>query len=283
MIHILYNPLSANKRGSYFKDNIIRSLPKNDLCEVDCTKIDLNDFLSSLSYHDELHIIGGDGTLNRFVNAWMLNPIDIPCFMHAGGSGNDFLRDVHAKNGATLLNPFLKNIPYLEIDHTRRYFINNIGYGMDGMVCVVANRQKLAGKKHISYFRNALLQIAHDFTTRRAKITIDGSAHEFENVWLIPTMNGKYYGGGMEMAPNQSRQSDKLTLLAIHCPNRLKTLCCFPQIMRGQHIRHTDMIDIFTGNDIEVEFDSPCGLQYDGEVIENVLKYHAHKDRIHAA
>ena len=38
-------------------------------------------------------------------------------------------------------------------------------------------------------------------------------------------------------------------------------------------MRHTSLFRLFEGNDVTVEFDSPCELQIDGETILDVKKY----------
>ena len=51
-----------------------------------------------------------------------------------------------------------------------------------------------------------------------ATITVDGKKHTYKKVWLAPTMNGRYYGGGMMPAPNQERigKKKKVTLMVMH-------------------------------------------------------------------
>lgn len=38
-----------------------------------------------------------------------------------------------------------------------------------------------------------------------AVVTVDGETHTYHHVWLAPTMNGHYYGGGMMPTPAQRR------------------------------------------------------------------------------
>ena len=39
------------------------------------------------------------------------------------------------------------------------------------------------------------------------------------------------------------------------------------------HIKHTEMVDIITGHEITVTFDSPKALQIDGETVLGVTSY----------
>ena len=47
----------------------------------------------------------------------------------------------------------------------------------------------------------------------------------------------------------------------------------FPTIFKGEHVGHTEMVEVHTGHEIKVEFDVPCALQIDGETILGVTEY----------
>lgn len=92
-------------------------------------------------------------------------------------------------------------------------------------------------------------------------------------VWLASAMNGRFYGGGMMVAPSQDRLSNKLSMVCMHGGSRIKALIVFVGIFKGEHVKHKEMVDIIEGKKIEVTFDHPCALQIDGETIRNVTSY----------
>ena len=49
----------------------------------------------------------------------------------------------------------------------------------------------------------------------------------------------------------------------------------FPSIFKGEHVVHTDIVKIFTGNKIHVKYSKPCAGQIDGETVLNVKEYWA--------
>ena len=55
--------------------------------------------------------------------------------------------------------------------------------------------------------------------------------------------------------------------------SKLRLLCIFPKIYKGNHIKNTDVVSIITGKHVIVEFDRPTALQIDGETIVGVTKY----------
>ena len=109
----------------------------------------------------------------------------------------------------------------------------------------------------------------------KATVTVDGVTKSFGKVWLAPTMNGRYYGGGMNIAPAQDRLNPERTVSAVvlYGSGKLKTLMVFPSIFKGEHIRHTEMVSVMTGHEVTVKFDRPVALQIDGELVLNVTEY----------
>ena len=106
-------------------------------------------------------------------------------------------------------------------------------------------------------------------------VTVDGVSTRYKKIWLAPTMNGRYIGGGMKITPDQDRlNADHLvTNLVFHDSGMLKTLMVFPSIFKGEHVSHKDIIEIKTGHEVKVEFDKPCALQIDGETYKGVTSY----------
>ena len=169
---------------------------------------------------------------------------------------------------------------------TERLFINGVGYGIDGYCCEVGDRlreqnQKLQQDKPINYASIAIKGLMGKFKPVNATVTVDGKKYQYKNVWIAPTMKGRYYGGGMMPAPEQDRLSPDglLTLTVMHCGSKLKALCVFPSLFKGTHVKHKNVVSIHQGREITVEFDRPTPLQIDGETILNVSSYTARASR----
>ena len=47
----------------------------------------------------------------------------------------------------------------------------------------------------------------------------------------------------------------------------------FPSIFKGEHVEKKNIVEIFTGREIEVRFSRPCAAQIDGETVLNVTRY----------
>ena len=266
MKYYLYNSLANNG----IKPNVPAGTEL-----VDAVGMDYPDYLSKLEADDEVVLVGGDGTVNYFINAVKDVEIKNNIYLFGSGTGNDFLTDIGKEAGQeVLINDYIKNLPTVTVNGMEKLFINNMGFGIDGYCCEVADEiKKEKPQEEINYSGIAIKGLLFHFKPCHAEVTVDGVKHEFDNVWIAPTMKGKYYGGGMMMAPEQDRFSDKVTVVVYHCKSKIKALTAFPSIFKGEHTSKTDMVKIFTGNEVTVRFSRPCAAQIDGETVLNVTEY----------
>jgi diacylglycerol kinase family enzyme len=116
------------------------------------------------------------------------------------------------------------------------------------------------------------------FKKKKAKVTVDGKTYDYDSVWIAPTMKGKFYGGGMMVAPEQDRfnKDGTVSTVIFRGKSRLATLVVFPKIFKGEHVKHEKRVKIMTGKTITVEFNEPTALQIDGDTIRNVKSYTVH-------
>ena len=290
--HVLLNPFAGHNGVEEVKKNLLSILDGNNLTFTDVTALkeenDLQNLVSALEPETKLVIAGGDGTLNRFVNAVDCDNIANEIYLFAAGSGNDFYADLKAhadeyfpeseksaigENSLLKINKFIRNLPQVTVNGKSYKFINGIGYGIDGYCCEVGDKLKAAGKK-VNYTSIAIKGLLFHFKPRAAKVWVDGKEYEFKKVWIAPTMNGRCYGGGMIPTPNQNRAAkDKLSLCVMYGKGKLKTLMAFPKIFTGEHVKKEKMVKILEGKSITVKFAKPCALQIDGETILNVSEY----------
>lgn len=273
--YILYNP-HAGKNTTEDTIKIIASAYEETEV-VNMTEIkDYKSFISGINEEDVIVICGGDGTLNRFVNDTSEIEFKNKILYHANGTGNDFLKDVNPScvDTAFEITEYLKGLPSVEINGKTYKFINGVGYGIDGYCCEVGDQLKEQDKK-VNYTSIAIKGLLFHYKPTNAKVTVDGKEYSFKKVWIAPTMNGRYYGGGMMPAPSQKRNSGELSLMVWHDSGKLKTLMAFPSLFKGEHLKHEKMITLLSGKEIIVEFDSPRALQIDGETVLGVTKYEA--------
>ena len=198
---------------------------------------------------------------------------------YPAGSGNDFLRDlgIAAPEKPIVINKYLENLPTVEGKGKKHLFLNGIGYGIDGYCCEEGDKLRGKSEKTVNYTAIAIKGLLFHYKPTSATVTVDGKKHTYKHVWLAPTMNGRFYGGGMIPTPSQDRLAEPRTLsvMVFRSASKLKALMVFPSIFKGEHIKKKKVVEILSGKDITVEFDRPSPLQIDGETITGVSSYHA--------
>ena len=272
---ILFNPNAGNGGAQNAAQALQKKLGDAEL--FDMTHFYGYDALfSSLSPQDPIVLVGGDGTLNCFINDTQSLSIKNPIYYCAAGSGNDFLHDLDIEKGGepVQLNEYLADLPTVTVNGKSYRFLNGVGYGIDGYCCEVGDKMRAEGKTNINYAGIAIRGLLFHYRPTHAIVTVDGKRYDFNRVWLAPAMNGRFYGGGMMVTPEQKRLGDgSLSVCIMYGSGKLKTLAVFPSIFKGEHVKHTEMVKVLTGHEIRVEFDRPTALQIDGETILGVTSY----------
>lgn len=279
MTHILFNPKANCGRGAAVLDDVRREMV-GEYDSFDITTLDARSYITSLPEEDEVILCGGDGTLNFLATDLYGAEWKAKLYLWKSGTGNDFLRDVAPDAvGKFPIDEYVKHVPQVEVNGKKSRFVNGCGYGIDGMVCEVADGLIAKGKTDLNYAGIAIRLVLTKFRCPEAKVTVDGMTKTYKKVWLASAMNGRYYGGGMMLAPQQDRTSGKLSCVVWHGVGRLKALMRFSGIFKGEHVKYTEMIDVIEGDEIEVEFSIPTALQVDGETYLNVTKYTAKSEK----
>lgn len=281
--YVIYNPLAGNGAGKDAAMKLHEFCGAEELEFRDITAIEsYADFFERIGPEARVILAGGDGTLNRFLNDTAELHVPNPIWYYAAGSGNDFLHDLGMEKGAApvCIDRYRENLPVVEVKGRTYRFLNGIGYGIDGYCCEKGDELREAGGKKINYTAIAIKGLLFHYKPTNAVVTVDGVRHEYRKVWLAPTMNGRFYGGGMMPTPAQDRLDGNgtVSVMVMQGSGKLKTLAVFPSIFSGKHVLHKEMVHVMSGHEITVEFDRPTPLQIDGETIRDVTEYtvHAH-------
>lgn len=280
MIYIFLNRLSNNGKAAQAQGELEKIFEGEELKFIDITGItNAADSCKMLNDNDKIIIAGGDGTLSRFVNDVYNLRLKQEIYFYTCGSGNDFLNDIRERceinNNLIPMNAFLQSLPVVTVNGKNHYFINGIGYGIDGYCCEEGDRIRRNSDKKVNYTAIAIKGLLGKFKPRNATVTVDGETIQYRKVWLAPTMIGRFFGGGMMITPKQDRLNEEhvVSSVVVHDSGKLKTLIIFPKIFKGKHITHTDIYEVKLGHEIRVEFDKPCALQIDGETYLDVKYY----------
>jgi YegS/Rv2252/BmrU family lipid kinase len=210
----------------------------------------------------DVFIVGGDGTLNYFINQYF--GIQIPLVIFKGGTGNDFHWLLYGNQQLTEQLETVLNAEPKPVDIGKcneRYFINGVGIGFEGAVVkALTGKQKRPGKT--SFFITILKKI---FTYRLKNYTIISAE---ENVTgkklLVDISNGRRAGGGFHIAPEAKADDGLFDIIIADALNAFQCLRYLPVIEKGKHL-HLSFIHHFQTKKLLVESDSVVQYHLDGE------------------
>ncbi len=285
MIYVMYNPLAGNSTCEKNCRDVGKIFISDEIKYINLLEIeDLGGYIRSLNPEDMIVICGGDGTLNCLINSIDTSNLEQDIYYFPAGRGNDFCHDINedGTKGVCRINMYLKCIPKVKVKGMERLFINGIGFGIDGYCCEEGDKKRVTKPgKRVNYSIIALKGLAYDFKNVSAKVTVDGVTREYKHVWMAPTMNGRFYGGGMMCAPHQDRLNEDglVSVIVVHSRFRLGLLLAFSSVFSGNHVKRKGIVEEIMGSDVKVEFDRPTALQIDGETVTDVLCYEVHKEK----
>lgn len=275
MNYILFNPLSSNGTSTKHVakiEELLKSQNKEyeiiDLVEA-AKNIEL--YANKIHRDDTLIIVGGDGTLHRFVNGIKHIQNNSKVFLYRGGTGNDFSRDF-PKQMLIDITENIKNLPSVTIGGEEELFLNGCGFGVDGEVCLMVN-DKNNKKKGLNYFKSAIMLLKR-FKRYDLEVEVDGVRHTYKNVWFAVVNNGKYFGGGMKITPSSNRNDRVLEACIVHSVSFIKILFIFPLLFIGKHMWFKHLgISLLKGQEFKLNASAPQVFQTDGEVLTGVNEF----------
>lgn len=268
---VLYNPLSSKGQGRKRCLKLERKLKRKhqkfesfDLLGIVGRE---SEFIKSVDPKDIVVIVGGDGTLHQFINRTRNYVIPNRIFMYRAGRGNDFSRE--HKGRFFEITDELKALPKISYLDKEDLFINGVGIGIDAAVCNGQIQNAMIGLKQ-SYFSLAT-HIFRTFKQFKITVDIDSKKYSYDDAWFLVVQNGKYFGGGMKIAPKAERTDEHLDIVVVHKVKVWKLMMVFPLIFFGKHVWFKHLgIEFMTGKHIIVDTEGYDVIQKDGEVVSQV-------------
>jgi diacylglycerol kinase family enzyme len=238
---------------------------------VSLIDLEIDKFFERLKSDDRLVVVGGDGTLHYFVN--YINNIEVKndIFYIPNGTGNDFYKSIK-KEIKKPVNKYLLNLPTVEFNDKKLYFLNGCGTGLDGYVCSLVNICEKKGK--LSFFK-CTYKGFRKYKRTDITVTVDGKEIEFKRVFLASIMNGNVEGGGMKMTPKAKRLDEYIDICIIHKLSKFSLILCFPLIYLGKHTIKRKAVTILSGKEISIKCEEGMYMQVDGEDFTDIKEIHA--------
>ncbi len=297
---VIVNPVSANgktgKRWPEIKEAMASeglefdySLTEKPYHATELTK----EYLSN--GYDLIISVGGDGTANEVVNGFFDNGSLIRPEASIGfistGTGCDFRRTLDMPAEINLATRKIINSPGRLIDiglasyesgddFCKRLFINVAGLGLDGDTVARVNRTTKIFGGFISFLWGTLVSLIL-YKNRKMLIKIDGEVIYTEPVTLVSFCNGRYFGGGMKIAPKAIIDDGYFDIIIIRGLSKFNLIKSLPKVYKGTHLSHPRIVSL-RGKNIEVDASVNALLNLDGEqpgnapveisILPNILK-----------
>lgn len=212
----------------------------------------------------EAWVVGGDGTLNYFINKYP--QLKIPVVIFKGGTGNDFAWKLYGNlNTAEQISRVLSARPQ-PVDAAScngKLFVNSVGIGFDGEVLrSMGAIRKLGG--HIGYLWVVIKKI---FRFREFSFSISSDNTILKQQYLLVNIaNAPRTGGGFLISPEAAINDGKLNLILCSPLSIIQRLRFLPVIEKGKHLK-LPFIQHQLIENIQVACSHPVYAQLDGELI----------------
>ncbi|AKU94314.1 Transcription regulator [Labilithrix luteola] len=214
----------------------------------------------ALAGHPLVIAVGGDGTLHEVANGLMFAretsemARDTRLAMIAQGTGGDFRKSLGLEHR---LDKYLEAIASgreRTIDVGRfqgggkahHYFVNILSVGMGGLVDrYVAQGGSAFGGKAAYFGASARALINARLGNVVAKVTRDGKTEERRiRSFMIAVCNGRYFGGGMQVAPTAELDDGLFEVVALGATSKLGFVLNTNRIYSGAHMRQSDTVHL---------------------------------------
>ncbi|HMO33265.1 MAG TPA: diacylglycerol kinase family protein [Lacibacter sp.] len=219
-----------------------------------------------LSSCTDVWIVGGDGTLNYFINHYP--DVSASLFLFKGGTGNDFATTLYGPlNLQQQYRLALQAEPrWVDAGNCNgRLFLNAVGIGFDGVVLRQMKWVRFIGGL-LGYYLVVLRTI---FGFREAGFSIEAPGFSRKGRFLLVFFsNSGQTGGGFRISPVSSVNDGFLDLILVQPLRVLQRLYYLPLIQRGRHLQ-LPVVEHRPGVQFTVVCDRVLPAQLDGEYMES--------------
>jgi YegS/Rv2252/BmrU family lipid kinase len=214
----------------------------------------------------EAWIIGGDGTLNYFINKYP--ELKIPMGIFKGGTGNDFAWKLYGNCTTEEQISLVLSAQPQRVDAATcngKLFVNSVGIGFDGEVLrSMGAIRKLGG--HMGYLWVVIKKI---FSFREFSFTISTDTQNSKEKYLLVNIaNAPRTGGGFLISPKADINDGRLNMVLCKPLSLLQRLRFLPVIEKGQHLE-LPFIHHQPVKNVTVSCTHIIHAQLDGELISH--------------
>lgn len=269
-IKFIINPVAGKGDGKFFLETIHNKMEKSKLdysITISSFKGNIEDIArqSVKEGYTDIIAVGGDGTvLETFNGIYNTNTIlgIIPA-----GTGNDFFKMLgECKDlNENLDKIIVGNTKLVDIGCANNsYFLNEVGVGIDTEIIEETQKIKKIINGSASYVIATFKALAK-YKCKDVSINIDGFVIK-RKVFLVVIANGKYFGGGMKIAPGAEIDSEAFEIIVINKLSKFKFAILFKKVFSGDHVNEK-AVEVFKGKSVVITSDMDHKINADGNIL----------------
>ena len=259
-VALMVNPVSASNKLKRVADSIEQMLKDRSISYVPLRQ----KWPEDLKTFTEAWIVGGDGTINYFINKFP--GINIPLALFPGGTGNDLCWKLYGDIATQaqfnlVLTAKPKAIDMIQCNNRR--FINSMGIGFDGEIIQSMKLIRFLGG-HLGYLAAAIKNI---FTFKEAAYEISVGDKKLRGKFLLIAVNNNTRtGGGFMVTPRALLDDGLLDVVLCEPLPVVKRLKYLPVIQNGKHLE-LKQITYIQEKEIKVICEREISAHLDGELM----------------
>lgn len=225
-----------------------------------------DDWPANLEEAKEIWLVGGDGTVNYFLNQYP--GIQIPMMIFPGGTGNDIHWKIYGDLSWSEQLSKREKFTIRSVDLglcNNSLFVNGVGIGFDGEVLKSMKAIRSIGG-HLGYL---LVVIQKIFSFREPEYQITVNSQTFrKKCMLLSVANSSRTGGGFMVSPLADIFDGLLNFFYCEPLPIWRRLLALPKVEKGTHLS-LPFIHHETLKEILIQTDDTVFAQIDGELIQS--------------
>jgi diacylglycerol kinase family enzyme len=115
----------------------------------------------------------------------------------------------------------------------------------------------------LAYILGIILTV-FNYKSYNLNIDIDGRKLKLNGL-LVAIANGRYYGGGINVAPKAEIDDGLFNICAIEKVGRFKILALFPKVIKGTHAEIKE-VSFYSGSKVKIDSEEHIAFNIDGEI-----------------
>jgi YegS/Rv2252/BmrU family lipid kinase len=224
----------------------------------------------NLQDDDVVVCVGGDGTCNEVLNGIVLSKKqNLRLAILPDGTGNDFVRNTEPISDDIVNRIVNGSGEVIDIgkvsskNGTNRYFLNIAGFGLDGKVVEIMDRQRANGFGGGMSYSSAIIR--GFFSFRKPNIQLISEEFKYDGkALLVAFCNGSTYGNGLVISPDSKVNDGKMEVCVFGNVTVWHYIKYLGKLKKGIKIDHPEVF-YFSGNKVSVLSNSSLPGQLDGE------------------